>query len=63
MSSSKQHEFLTNNVGRYLNVLRPGGNETELGNFYYARNPNFLPGNAKSATPLYRISVDTGLAT
>lgn len=63
LSSSKQHETLSNLVGRHLNVLRPNGTETDLGYFYFARHPDHLPGLAKGATSLFRINVDDGLAT
>jgi len=55
------HDYIHNRVNPYTNVIRP--RETELGNFYFARNPDYLPGLSNTATPLVGISVDTGLAT
>lgn len=63
LSYKQQHAYLNNRVGRYLNITRPNGTETELGNFYFARNPNHLVGFKKSAEALFGIKVDTGLAT
>lgn len=63
LTSQQQHQYLNNRVGRYLNIARPEGNETELGNFYFARNPDHLAGFAKSAEPLFGINVDTGVAS
>lgn len=55
--------YLNNRVGRYMNVSRPEGNLTELGNFHFCRHPDFLAGMAKSATALYSIHMVTGLCT
>ncbi len=63
LTGDKQHEIISNHVGRYINVARPEGTSTDLGNFYFARHPDYLPNMAKSATSLYRVDVDTGLAT
>ncbi len=61
LDSNQQHRYLNNRVGRYLNTFH--ANVTELGTFYFGRNPNYLAGLAKQATPLYGITVDDGLAT
>lgn len=54
-------DYVHNRVNLYTNVVRY--RETELGNYYFARNHDYLTGMAKTTTPLYGISVDTGLAT
>ena len=61
LSSKQQHQYLNNRVGRYLNIFRP--NETDLGNYYFARHPDHLTGLAKTAESLFAIDVDTHLAT
>lgn len=63
LSGDKQHELISNHVSRYINVTRPGGTSTDSGNYYFARHPEYLPNMSKSASSLYRIDVDTGLAT
>lgn len=63
LSGDKQHELISNHVSRHINVARPGGTSTDSGNFYFARHPEYLPNMSKSASSLYRIDVDTGLAT
>lgn len=61
LNSVESHDYIQNRVRPYTNIIRP--RETELGNFYFARNPDYLTGLSKTATPLIGISVDTGLAT
>lgn len=66
LSFIKQKQYLNNRVGRYMNVMKPSplvwGNKTELGLFYFCRNPDFLSGLAKTASSLFAVSTLTGLA-
>ena len=62
LSLQEQHQYLNNRIGRYLNVMRPGGNPTEAGYFYFARNPDYLAGLAKPAQALFAITAG-GLCT
>ena len=43
LSSIQQRSFLDNRIGRYFNVVKPGGINTELGNFYFCKHPDYLP--------------------
>jgi len=56
----KQHKYLSNRVSIYLNVFRPNGNTTELGNFYFCRHPEHCL--VKSASGLFAVDTITGLA-
>jgi hypothetical protein len=40
---------------RYLNVEKPKGTQTEMGCFYFARHPDYLPNLAKTATGLFAV--------
>jgi len=44
LSPGQQRSFLDNRIGRYFNVVKPGGIKTELGNFYFCKHPDYLPG-------------------
>ena len=35
----QQRSFLDNRIGRYFNLVKPGGISTELGNFYICKHP------------------------
>lgn len=60
-SAATTKQYLNNRVGRYMNVARPGGNQTELGHFYFCRHPDFLAGGAKVAEAIFVVNVTTGL--
>jgi hypothetical protein len=49
LSVKEQHFYLNNRVGRYLNIKRTNGSPTELGSFYFARHPEYLPNLAKKS--------------
>jgi hypothetical protein len=53
---------LNNRVGRYFNIERPGGTQTEMGSFYFCRHPDYLPKLAKTATGFFAVDTLTGLA-
>lgn len=59
---AKQRMFLDNKISRYINVSKPGGVSTELGNFYFCRHPDFLPGMSKSASGFFGVNINTGVA-
>lgn len=62
-SLDKQHKYRApppNRVSRYLNVFRPDGNATELGDFYFCRHPEHCL--TKSASGLFAVDIITGLA-
>ena len=61
MNSKVSKTYLNSRVGRYMNIARPNGNSTELGNFYFCRHPNYLSGLSKIAESLYAINTPTGL--
>jgi hypothetical protein len=63
MGGAESKNYLNNRVGRYMNLERPDGNPTELGNFYFCRHPEYLAGLAKVAEALFAINVITGLCT
>lgn len=50
LSVKQQHFYLNNRIGRYLNIERPNGSPTELGHFYFARHPEYLPNLIKKAS-------------
>lgn len=62
LSMKGQHSYLNNRVGRYLNIDRPKGTQTEVGRFYFARHPDYLPNLAKIATGFFAVNTLTGLA-
>ena len=39
LSLSQQRNYLDNRIGRYFNLVKPGGISTELGNFYICKHP------------------------
>lgn len=59
---AKQRMFLDNKISRYINVAKPGGVSTELGNFYFCRHPDFLSGMSKSASGFFAVNMNTGVA-
>lgn len=61
-SLAKQRSFLDNRIGRYLNVVKPGGITTELGIFYFCRHPDYLPNLTKPASGFFGINLNTGVA-
>lgn len=56
LSNKQQHDFLNNRVGRYFNIARPGGTQTEKGCSYFARHPDYLPNLAKTAYGLFAVN-------
>lgn len=62
LTMEQQHNFLNNRVGRYINVKKPKGIQTEMGCFYFARHPDYLPNMAKTATGLFAVNTLSGLA-
>ena len=46
----QQRNVLDNRIGRYFNLVKPGGISTELGNFYFCKHPDYLPGLTKKAS-------------
>lgn len=40
LSLTQQRNFLDNRIGRYFNLVKPGGISTELGNFYFCKHPS-----------------------
>jgi hypothetical protein len=62
ISLIKQRSFLDNRIGRYFNVVKPGGISTELGNFYVCKHPDYLPGLTVKASGLFAVNILTGLA-
>lgn len=44
-----------------MNLAKPGGVSTELGNFYFCRHPEFLPGKTKVASGFFGVNVNTGV--
>lgn len=63
LTATKQHRFNDNRVGKYFNVAKPGGISTELGNFYFCKHPDYLPGLAKTASGFFAVNTLTGVAT
>lgn len=61
LSLNQQRSFLDNRIGRYFNVIKPGGISTELGNFYICKHPGYLPGNTQKASGLFAVDTLTGL--
>lgn len=45
-----------------MNLAKPGGIPTELGNFYLCRHPKYLPGLNKAASGFFAINMNTGVA-
>nr|YP_009663718.1 hypothetical protein [Dactylella tenuis]QCW06855.1 hypothetical protein [Dactylella tenuis] len=62
LSLGQQRSFLDNRIGRYFNVVKPGDIKTELGNFYFCKHPDYLPGLAVKASGLFAVNTLTGLA-
>nr|YP_009710351.1 hypothetical protein [Ceratocystis albifundus]QFX74853.1 hypothetical protein [Ceratocystis albifundus] len=58
---SKQRNFLDNRIGRYFNLIKPGGISTELGVFYFCKHPDYLPGKTIKASGLFAVDTLTGL--
>lgn len=50
LSLGQQRSFLDNRIGRYFNLVKPGGISTELGKFYFCKHPDYLPGLTKPAS-------------
>ena len=61
-SLAKERIFLNNRISRFINLAKPGGIFTELGNFYFCRHPEFLPGMSKAASGLFAVNMNTGIA-
>lgn len=54
LSPIQQRSFLDNRIGRYFNVVKTGGVNTELGNFYFCKHPSCSPhGGKKGMQPYY----------
>ena len=53
LSLNQQRNFLDNRIGRYFNLVKPGGISTELGNFYFCKHPASTSGIAN----LYKLSI------
>lgn len=62
LSLNQQRSFLDNRIGRYFNLVKPGGISTELGNFYFCKHPEYLPGLTKKASGFFAVDTFTGLA-
>ena len=59
----QQSNFLDNRIGRYFNLVKPGGINTELGNFYFCKHPDYLPGlTKKAASGFFAVNTLTGVA-
>ena len=54
--------YLDNRIGRYFNLVKPGGISTEKGKFYFCKHPDYLPGLTKKASGLFAVDTFTGLA-
>lgn len=63
LSLGQQRNFLDNRIGRYFNVVKPGGISTELANFYFCKHPDYSPGLTLRASGLFAVNTLTGLAT
>lgn len=63
LSQEQQRNFLDNRIGRYFNVVKPGGISTELGNFYFCKHPDYLSGGTVKASGFFAVNTFTGLAT
>lgn len=59
---NQQRNFLFNRIGRYFNLVKPGGISTELGNFYLCKHPYYLPGWTKKDSGFFAVDTLTGLA-
>ena len=44
-----------------MNIAKPGGVYTKLGNFYFCRHPEFLPGKTKVASGFFGVNVNTAV--
>jgi hypothetical protein len=53
LSLGQQRNFLDNRIGRYFNLVKPGGISTELGKFYFCKHPDYLPGLTKKASGFF----------
>jgi hypothetical protein len=53
LSLGQQRNFLDNRIGRYFNLVKPGGISTELGNFDFCKHPDYLPGLTKKASGFF----------
>jgi hypothetical protein len=42
LSLGQQRNILDNRIGRYFNLVKPGGISTELGNYYFCKHPEFV---------------------
>lgn len=62
LSLNQQRNFLDNRIGRYFNLVKPGGISTELGYFYLCKHPDYLPGLTKKASGFFSVDTLTGLA-
>lgn len=62
LSSKQQRNFLDNRIGRYFNLVKPGGISTDLGNFYFCKHPDYLPGLTKKASGFFAVNTFTGSA-
>jgi len=62
LTLTQQRNFLDNRIGRYFNLVKPGGISTELGYFYFCKHPEYLPGLTKKASGFFAVNTLTGLA-
>jgi hypothetical protein len=49
----QQHDFLNNRVGRYINIEKPKGIQTEVGSFYFVRHPDYLANFSKTTSNIH----------
>lgn len=61
LTLTKQRSYLDNRISRFMIIAKPGGVSTELGNFYFCRHPDFLPGKTKIASAFFGVNVNTGV--
>jgi hypothetical protein len=50
LSLGQQRSFLDNRIGRYFNLVKPGGISTELGNYSFCKHPYYFAGGTKKAS-------------
>lgn len=59
---TQQRNFLDNSIGRYFNLVKPGGISTELGYSYFCKHPYYSPVLSKKPTGFFAVNTLTGLA-
>lgn len=62
LSLGQQRNILDNRIGRYFNLVKPGGISTELGNYYFCKHPDYLAGGTIKASGFFAVNTLTGLA-